>query len=81
LFPSSTVPKFNALLFQNFDDDICAAFTSSVSGYKCTKETSGQTTVVALTKTPSVEISYDTLLDLYTWEQWVHMAPSTRVQG
>jgi len=78
---SSLVPtRYYGILFSGFNDDICGAFNSAITGYKCENVAGKTYTITASTTTPFVEISYDSLVDISSWEQWVFLTASTRIQ-
>lgn len=75
-----TALRMYGLLFANFTEDICSTFRSSITGYLCEK--SGNSYVIRVSNpATSIDTSYSSLFDIYTGEQWVYMAPSTRVQS
>lgn len=76
----SLVPyRMIGLVFEGFTEDICETFNDKmVAGYKCIKKGDNylvMTKPVAL----SNEISYDSIVDVSEWEQWVFLGPSTRI--
>ena len=77
---STLIPtRWNGLMFEGFSDNVCEAFTSEVSNYLCQKQ-SGKYIIYVKPSNPAISQSYETLLDKASWEQWVYMAPSLRIQ-
>jgi len=75
-----TSSKFYGIVYEGFSQNICDTFNSGVSGYSCTEQ-GNRYYVVATPKQTTKEISYESIVDLSTWEQWVFLAPSTRLQN
>ena len=69
-------------MFEGFDEDVCSVFRPYITGYKCKSEGNKKYSVSVAARTPSVEISYQSLVDLtiYPWEQWRFMSTSNRIQ-
>jgi hypothetical protein len=72
-----TPSRYNGLVYRGFTEDICSSFDYAV-GYKCEKR-GNEYIISAIVTSPSLEISYHSLFDIFTGENWVFIAPSTRI--
>jgi len=76
---STLIPtRWNGLIFEGFNDDVCEAFTSEAVGYKCEKHGSKYIIYVKPTN-PAITESYNSIVDIGSWGQWVYIGPSTRI--
>ncbi|MCB9358621.1 hypothetical protein H6503_01695 [Candidatus Woesearchaeota archaeon] len=75
----TSAERLYGVSFTGFNEDMCVAFRPQVSGYQC-KNVNGKQIVAARITTPSLDISYDSLVDISSWEQFAFMGPSTRIQ-
>ena len=74
--------RLYGFMFEGFDEDVCSVFRPYITGYKCKSEGNKKYSVSVAARTPSVEISYQSLVDLtiYPCEQWRFMSTSNRIQ-
>ncbi|MFT4304425.1 MAG: hypothetical protein ACMXYG_07700, partial [Candidatus Woesearchaeota archaeon] len=74
----SSPSRVYGVMYQGFEG-ICDSFRPNVVGYNCIKKESNYYVAARITN-PSLDISYDSLVDISSWEQFVFMAPSLRIQ-
>ena len=72
--------RWNGLMFEGFSDNVCDAFTSNDVGYKCEKHGTRYIIYVKPTN-PAITESYNSIVDIGSWEQWVYIGPSTRIHN
>jgi hypothetical protein len=74
-----TPSRYNAIFYNGFSEDICASF-DNVMGYRCQNVDNGYL-VSTMVTSPGLEISYHSLFDIFPGENWVFIAPSTRIHS
>ena len=70
------------MVFEGFKEDVCESFEHPrlISGYKCVNTGEGKYIILSRPSLIDKDISYESIVDVAPWEQWVFLGPSTRLQ-